>query len=129
SGPTPRFADGTVRLDRSPGTSGYWAEASVSALFERGIQVEMDENGLLADLADASKVAPFKPWAEALYRYRQENGLRDDPVEKYCISPAGPRHLHAPGGFRLIQDRNYDRMYVMFGGGRRNWRLIHKAGR
>ncbi|HEX7080186.1 MAG TPA: hypothetical protein VF329_04160 [Gammaproteobacteria bacterium] len=129
SRPTPRFPDGTVRFDRPPGEKGYWGPASVSSLFERGVEVEMDENGLLADIGDASKVAPFRPWAEALYRYRQQNGLKDDPVKKYCISPAGPRHLHTPGGFRIVQDRHYDRVYILFGGGNRNWRLIHMDGR
>lgn len=127
---TPRYPDGSVRLDRPPGVSaGYWGRPSVSSLVERGVDVEMDERGLLADIDDAGKVAPFRPWAEALYRYRQGNGLADDPVEKFCISPAGPRHLHAPGGFRIVQDRNYGRVYVMFGGGNRNWRLIHLDGR
>jgi hypothetical protein len=131
-GPTaPRYPDGMVRLDRPPGATagGYWGRPNVSSLFERGVEVEMDDRGLLANIDDAAKVAPFRPWAEALYRYRQANGLADDPVEKYCISPAGPRHLHTPGGFRIIQDRNYDRVYVMFGGGNRSWRLIHMDGR
>jgi len=127
--PTPRYPDGTVRFDGPPGEKGYWGQASVSSLFERGANVPMDEKGLLANLEDAGKVAPFRPWAEALYRYRQQNGLADDPAEKYCISPAGPRHMHTPGGFRFIQDRHYDRVYVMFGGGNRNWRLIHMDGR
>lgn len=127
--PTPRYPDGTVRLDRPPGETGFWANPSVSSLFERGVEVEVDERGLLADIDDAPEVAPFRPWALALYRYRQQNGLKDDPYTKYCISPAGPRHLHTPGGFRIIQDRNYERIYVMFGGGNRNWRLIHMDGR
>jgi hypothetical protein len=88
----------------------------------------MDGNGLLADINDAEKVAPFQPWALALYRYRQANGLQDDPA-RACISPAGPRHLQVDGGFRIIQDRNYDRVYVMFGGGTRGWRLIFMDGR
>ena len=128
--PSPRYADGTVRFDRLPGeTQGYWGNPSVSALIERGVDIEMDERGLLADIDDAGDVAPLMSWAEALYRYRQSSRLADDPVEKYCISPGGPRHLHAPGGFRIIQDRHYDRVYVMFGGGNRNWRLIHMDGR
>src|SRR5690606_5137615 len=92
--PTPRYPDGTVRFDRPPGETGYWANPSVSSLFERGENVAMDERGLLADIDDAPKVAPFRPWALALYRYRQQTGLKDDPYTKYCISPAGPRHLH-----------------------------------
>lgn len=126
--PTPRYDDGTVRFDRVPGEKGYWGPASASALVEKGVDVPMDDKGLLADIDDASRVAPLKPWALALYRYRQANGLADDPI-KYCMPPAGPRHLQAPGGFRIIQDRNYNRVYILFGGGNRNWRLIFLDGR
>ena len=125
---TPRFADGRVRLDRVPGEAGYWGPASVSSLFETGVEVAMDQHGLLANIDDAARVAPFKPWALALYRYRQGNRLADDPT-RVCLPPAGPRHLHSPGGFRIIQDRNYERVYVMFGGGNRNWRFIPLDGR
>lgn len=125
---TPRYEDGTVRFDRVPGELGYWNNPSKHSLIEDGVTVAMDDDGLLADIDDAAKVAPFKPWALGLYKYRQQNGLADDPV-KSCISPAGPRHLHYDGGFRIIQDRNYDRVYVMFGGGNRGWRVIFMDGR
>jgi hypothetical protein len=126
--PTPRYPDGLVRFDSPPGEKGYWGRASVSSLVERSVEVAMNEQGLLDDLEDAARVAPFQPWALALYRYRQSNGLKDDPVQ-FCLSPAGPRHLHAPGGFRIIQERHYDRVYILFGGGNRNWRVIHMDGR
>ena len=126
---TPRYPDGQVRLDRAPGEKGgYWGNASVSSLVERGVDVAMDARGLLANIDDAAKVAPFRPWALALYQYRQRNGLKDDPTQ-YCLPPAGPRHLMDAGGFRIIQDRNYNRVYVMFGGGNRNWRIIFLDGR
>lgn len=126
--PAPRYDDGLVRLDRVPGEKGYWGKASASSLIEQGVNVPMDEKGLLTNPADADRVAPFQPWALALYKYRQANGLKDDPV-RACISPAGPRHLHTPGGFRIIQDRNYNRVYLLFGGGNRNWRVIFLDGR
>ena len=125
---TPRFDDGMVRFDRVPGELGYWSNPSKPSLVEEGVQVSMDDNGLLSDINDADQVAPFMPWALSLYKYRQANGLADDPVNA-CISPAGPRHLHYEGGFRIIQDRNYDRVYLIFGGGNRGWRLINMDGR
>jgi hypothetical protein len=128
SASTPRFEDGEVNFDRVPGELGYWGPASVSSLIESGVDARMDEHGLLANIDDASEVAPFQPWALALYQYRQRNGLADDPVRS-CLSPGTPRHLHYPGGFRIVRDRNYDRVYVLFGGGNRNWRLIHMDGR
>jgi len=125
---TPRFDDGMVRFDRVPGELGYWSNPSKPSLVEEGVQVSMDDNGLLSDINDADQVAPFMPWALSLYKYRQANGLADDPVNA-CISPAGPRHLHYEGGFRIIQDRNYNRVYLIFGGGNRGWRLINMDGR
>jgi hypothetical protein len=126
---TPRFADGTVLLDRAPGElGGYWANPSQRALVEKGVDVAMNEQGILANIDDAAKVAPLMDWSLALYRFRQANGLKDDPVNA-CISPAGPRHLQDPKGFRIVQDRNLDRVYLMFGGGNRNWRHINLDGR
>ncbi len=125
---TPRYDDGLVRFDRVPGEKGYWGQAGVSSLVETGVEAPMNGIGLLDNLADAPRVAPFRPWALALYEHRQRNGLADDPT-RFCLPPAGPRHMHAPGGFRIIQDRNFDRVYVMFGGGNRNWRVIFLDGR
>jgi hypothetical protein len=126
--PTPRHPDGQVRFDSEPGSRGYWGRASVSSLFEKGVEIAMDEKGLLANIADAPRVAPFQPWALALYEYRQRNGLKDDPT-RACIAPSGPRHLHTAGGFRIIRDPTYDRMYILFGGGNRNWRVVFMDGR
>ncbi len=117
-----------MRFDRIRGESGYWGRPSTTSLIEAGVDVAMDGRGLLEDIENAGEVAPFRPWALALYQYRQRNGLADDPVQ-HCISPAGPRHLMDERGFRMIQDRNYERVYVMFGGGNRNWRLIFLDGR
>jgi hypothetical protein len=126
--PSPRFPDGLLRLDRAPGEKGYWGSPSVSALVETGVQVKMDALGKLANIADAPRVAPFQPWALALYEYRQRNGLADDPMRD-CIGPGNPRQMHTPGGLRIIQDRNYNRVYLLFGGGNRGWRVIFLDGR
>jgi len=124
----PRYDDGTIVFDYQAGEQGYWGRPSTSSLVEAGVEVEFNEDGLLADINDALNVAPFMPWSLALYKYRQANGLKDDPV-KACISPAGPRHIHDKGGFRIIQDRNYERIYIVFGGGNMNWRVIYMDGR
>jgi hypothetical protein len=126
--PAPRFGDGQIRLDRAPGERGYWGPAGTSSLIERGATIPMNADGLLANIDDADDVAPFQPWALALYKHRQQNGLQDDPV-RACLSPGTPRHLHYPGGFRIVQDRNFNRVYILFGGGNRNWRVIFLDGR
>jgi hypothetical protein len=126
--PAPRYPDGMVRLDRAPGEKGYWDMPSATSLVEAGQNVQFDADGRLKNPADAAKVAPFQPWALALYQYRQQNGFADDPM-KVCIGPGNPRQMMTPGGVRFIQDRNYQRMYMIFGGGNRNWRTIFMDGR
>ncbi len=67
SAATPRFPDGMVRFDRMPNEKGYWDNPTAVSLVEDGKKVEMDKNGKLKNLADAKNVAPFQPWALALY--------------------------------------------------------------
>jgi hypothetical protein len=126
--PAPKYPDGTPRLDRSPGEKGYWDMPTATALVESGVKVDVDANGKLRNIDDAAKVAPLQPWALALYQYRQNNGLKDDPMRD-CIGPGNPRQMHTPGGLRIIQDRNYNRAYMIFGGGNRGWRVVYLDGR
>ena len=66
-----------------------------SNLFETGAgNIRMNPEGLLANIADAGKVAPFQPWAKGLYEYRQRNLLKDDPMAS-CLPPGGPRQFQA----------------------------------
>jgi hypothetical protein len=37
--------------------------------------------------------------------------------------------MQTPGGLRIIQDRNYQRAYLLFGGGNHGWRVIYMDGR
>jgi hypothetical protein len=127
-GPAPHFPDGMLRLDRSPGENGYWDAPSATALVESGVRVQMDPGGRLKNIADAARVAPLQPWALALYEYRQRNGLVDDPMRD-CIGPGSPRQMMTPGGLRIVQDRNYNRVYVLFGAGNHGWRVIYLDGR
>lgn len=126
--PPPRFADGVLRFDREPGEKGYWDLPSTSVLIENGVRVKMDATGKLANIADAKRVAPMQPWALALYQDRQRNGLVGDPMRD-CIGPGNPRQMQTPGGLRILQDRNYNRVYIVFGGGNHGWRVIYLDGR
>lgn len=133
--PAPRWPDGHVRLGIGPGEIGYWAVAAPAALFEsassnaKGAQsLRMNRDGLLANIADAGKVAPFQPWAKGLYEYRQRNLLKDDPMAS-CLPPGGPRQFQAPYGLQILEDLDRKRIFVMSGGGNRNWRLIYLDGR
>jgi hypothetical protein len=73
-------------------------------------------------------VAPFQPWAEGLYEYRQRNLLKDDPMA-FCLPPGGPRQFQDHYGIQIIEQPDRKRIFVISGGGNRNWRLIDMDGR
>ncbi len=123
----PRWPDGHVRLGIGPGSIGYWANASVTGMSEDP-KVKMNRDGLLVNIADAGKVAPFQPWARGLYEYRQRNFLKDDPMAS-CLPPGGPRQFQVPYGLQILEQPDRQRILVMSGGGNRNWRLINMDGR
>ncbi len=125
----PRGPDGRVRLGIGPGQLGYWANPSAPSLIENTAgNIRVNREGILANIADAAKVAPFQPWAKALYEYRQRNLLKDDPMAS-CLPPGGPRQFQVPYGIQILEDPDRKRMVVMSGGGNRNWRLIYLDGR
>lgn len=127
--PAPRWPDGRVRLGPAPGKKGYWGAASATALVETGsASIPMNKDGLLANLSDAGRVAPFQPWAKALYEYRQRRLLEDDPAAR-CLPTGGPRLFHTPPGFQFVEQRELGRILVLAAGGDRNWRVIYTDGR
>jgi hypothetical protein len=126
--PAPRWPDGQIRLGPPPGQKGYWKGSYW--LFDRtvGSIPMMNDEGLLDNLADSSRVAPFQPWAKAVYEYRQRTLLKDDPFLR-CLPPGGPRQFQTPHGFQFIEQRELGRILVLLGGGDRNWRVIFTDGR
>ena len=129
SEPAPRWPDGQIRLGAAPGKKGYWGAASARSLIENtGAPVVMNDEGLLKNLADVDRVAPFQPWAKAIYEYRQRRLLRDDPLLR-CLPPGGSRMFQTPHGFQFIEQRELGRILVLMGGGDRNWRVIYTDGR
>jgi hypothetical protein len=126
--PAPHWPDGHPRLGFVPGETGYWTSTANAIAEESGSGVRMNAEGLLANIADAGKVAPFQPWAKGLYEYRQKALLKDDPMAA-CLPPGGPRQFQVPYGVQILEQPDKQRMFVMSGGGNRNWRLIHLDGR
>jgi uncharacterized protein DUF6152 len=129
TGPTPRWPDGKPRLGPSPGETGYWARPSATGLKEDGVDAEMDPYGLLKNINDASKVAPFQPWARDLFAYRQRTFLKDDPMSLQCYPPGAVRQFQMPFGIQFIEDRAFNRIFVMNGGGNHDWHFIYTDGR
>jgi len=128
AGPTPRWPDGHPRLGVVPGETGYWSSTAASILEETGASVRMNSDGLLANIADAGKVAPFQPWAKGLYEYRQKTLLKDDPMAA-CLPPGGPRQFQVPYGIQIVEQPEKKRVFAMSGGGNHNWRLINLDAR
>jgi len=127
--PAPRWPDGQIRLGPAPGAKGYWGAPSARALVESGgIRIAMNDDGLLENLSDADRVAPFQPWSRALYLYRQRTRLKDDPLGR-CMPPGGPRQFQMANGFQFVEQRDLGRILVLHGGGDRNWRIIYTDGR
>ena len=46
-----------------------------------------------------------------------------------CLPPGGPRQFQMPYGIQILEEPEKQRVFVMSGGGNRNWRLIHLDGR
>ena len=129
-GPTPRWPDNQPKLGpATPTETGYWAAPSQTSLMQTGTTVKTDEWGLLANIGDADKIAPFQPWARDLYVYRQKNFLKDDPAYLYCIPPGGPRQFQMRYGVQFAEDREHKRIFVLIGSVDRNYRIIYLDGR
>src|SRR5262245_23177104 len=129
SGPAPRWPNGKPRLGPSPGQTGYWGNPSGTALIQTGANVQTDAYGLLKNIADLDKVAPMQKWARDLYEYRQRNFLKDDPMYLACKPPGGPRQFEQIYGFQFVENPDFDRIFVLLGGGNRNRRVIYTDGR
>ena len=107
SQPAPRWPGGHVRLGPAPGKKGYWGTPSSTVLVENtGVTIPMNTDGLLVNIADADKVAPFQPWAKAVYEYRQRTLLKDDPYNR-CMPPGGVRHFQSSTGFNSLSSRRW----------------------
>jgi hypothetical protein len=127
--PAPRWPDGKPRLGPATGTTGYWGRPSMTILAENGTNIRANQNGLLANIADVDKVAPFQRWARDLFELRQRNRLADDPQYLYCLPPGGPRQYQSEYGIQFVEDKEHQRIFVFVGGVDRNWRLIYLDNR
>jgi hypothetical protein len=114
AGPTPRLADGTPNLGPTENGLGNWDRGTGSMV-----------GGASYPAADE---IPFKPWARALYDYRQETLAKDDPHVR-CAPPGGPRQFAVPFGLQIVQASYMQKIFVLSGGSTRPWREIYMDGR
>jgi hypothetical protein len=127
--PVPRGADGKPVLGVADASGGYWAYPTSTVLQQAGANVRMNGDGVLARIADAPRVAPFQPWALGLYQHRQQRHLADDPGFLNCKNPGAVRQFQTPYGVQFVQDAARERIFVLIGGGNRNYRIIYMDGR
>jgi hypothetical protein len=129
--PAPVGPNGVPRLGMVPGgVEGYWGYPSSTVLVENTAKVDIRPDGLLRNpAADAARVAPFQPWALGIYRLRQSRFLQDDPTFVNCKPPGGPRQFQQPYGIQFVEDTERQRIFVLIGGGNRNYRIIYLDGR
>ena len=111
---TPRLADGRPNLGPLADGNGFWDRGS-------GPMV----GGASYPPPDQ---IPFKPWARAVYEYRQQTLARDDPHAR-CAPPGGPRQFAVPFGLQIVQVPRAQRIYILSGGSTRPWREIYMDGR
>jgi hypothetical protein len=114
SQPAPKNKDGRVSLGPGAAGTGFWGGGGSII-------------GGAGNLA--LEAVPFQPWARALYDARRSNeGQRDDPHVR-CMPPGGPRAFQTPNGFEFLEQPELKRIYIVFGGGPRSWRVIYMDGR
>ena len=77
----------------------------------------MNDSGLLKNIKDVDKVAPFQKWARDLYEYRQRNFLKDDPMFLLCLPAGAVRQFQLPWGVQFLEEKDFGRIFVMAGGG------------
>jgi hypothetical protein len=127
--PPPRGENGKPLLGFAGESGGYWAYPSSTVLMQAGANVQMNGDGVLGRIADAPRVAPFQPWALALYQHRQQRHLADDPGFLNCKNPGAVRQFQQPHGVQFVEDPARERIFVLIGGGNHNYRIVYMDGR
>ena len=87
SAPAPRTADG------KPDLSGVWQPTPEADGPAGGIEGIRSPKYMIDVMRDFKGATPFLPWAAELYKERQANKLRDNPMIR-CL-PAGVQRLNA----------------------------------
>jgi hypothetical protein len=113
AGPPPRLPNGQINLGAVPGQKGFWNSFNGQLVGRRG-------NALPTNLL--VEEVPFRPWAKALFEYRQFRDGLDDPHAR-CQPAGGIRFLTAPNGTEFIQQPELNRI-LMIDGENRAWKRI-----
>jgi hypothetical protein len=113
AGPPPRLPNGQINLGAVPGQKGFWNSFNGQIIGKTG-------NALPTNLT--IEEVPLRPWARALYDYRDFRDGLDDPHAR-CQPAGGLRFLTAPNGTEFIQQPELNRI-IMIDGENRDWKRI-----
>ncbi|HVH27266.1 MAG TPA: hypothetical protein VM818_10915 [Vicinamibacterales bacterium] len=113
AGPPPRLPNGQINLGAVPGQKGFWNSFNGQIIGKTG-------NSLPTNLT--IEEVPLRPWARALYEYRDFRDGLDDPHAR-CQPAGGLRFLTAPNGTEFIQQPELNRI-IMIDGENRDWKRI-----
>jgi hypothetical protein len=129
SRPTPRWPDGKPRLGPPPGEKGYWGRPSSTSLMQTGANVQMNSYGLLRNIADVDKVAPFQRWARDLYEYRQRNFLKGRPSLSLLQTARRIAAVSDALWSAVSRGQKLRTHLLVEGGGNHVWHFIYTDGR
>jgi len=110
----PRTKDGKALMtaraphtaERKPDLSGVWRGQSAPSEAPQGADGEALPKYFLDITRDLNPAdVPFQPWAADLYKQRQENFGKDDPISR-CLPLGVPRSDADGVPMKIIQTRN-----------------------
>jgi hypothetical protein len=118
--PTPRYADGRVRLGAAPGEIGMWFPWL--GVTERVVNLDSAETPPQYPARPKLRDVPLQPWARALLEYRQGNQF--EPHTR-CKPSGGPRQFITPYGVQFVDIPEISRIFILDEGGPHTFRIIH----
>lgn len=106
----PRHADGTPNLTAPPPRtadgkidfSGVWQPAEHAEDPAGGIEGIRAPKYLINVMRDFKGAVPFQPWAAELFKQRQANKLRDNPMIR-CLPAGVPRLVAYTHPYKIVQ--------------------------
>jgi len=126
--PAPRWPDGTLSFTGPPGEIGNWDGRPGSTLGANVFEDALDVSEFNLPTNLRIDEIPFKPWARALYDYRQATFTKDDPHTR-CKPSGGARMFHTPYGFEILALPDTAEIIFLSVGAPHSWRVVHMDGR
>ena len=96
SAPAPRTADGKIDL------SGVWEAADHPDDPAGGIEGARAPKYMVNVMRDFKGGAPFQPWAAEIFKQRQANKMRDNPMIR-CLPAGVPRLAAYSHPYKIVQ--------------------------